>query len=188
MARNGPEFESRIRANESNNPKFNFLNSGDPYHAYYLHKVKEFAEGKAPELPSSGVKAPVIPTKVQEAVKAAEQFVPREPPAEFEFVADPTTINALDLDIIKLTAQFAARNGRQCLMQLMTREVRNPQFDFLKPQHALFNYFTKLVEQYTKVMIPPKDIISKLNEELMNPKEVCKIEILLFSFQVLSLF
>ena len=28
---------------------------------------------------------------------------------------------------------------------------RNYQFDFLRPQHSLFNYFTKLVEQYTKV-------------------------------------
>lgn len=46
MARNGPEFEARIRQNELGNPKFNFLNSGDPYHAYYQHKVKEIREGK----------------------------------------------------------------------------------------------------------------------------------------------
>ena len=46
MARNGPEFETRIRQNELNNPKFNFLNPADPYHAYYQHKVNEFHEGK----------------------------------------------------------------------------------------------------------------------------------------------
>lgn len=46
VARNGPEFESRIRQNEQNNAKFNFLNPADPYHAYYQHKVKEFREGK----------------------------------------------------------------------------------------------------------------------------------------------
>jgi len=46
VARNGPEFEARIRQNELGNPKFNFLNSGDPYHAYYQHKVKDFHEGK----------------------------------------------------------------------------------------------------------------------------------------------
>lgn len=46
VARNGPEFETRIRQNELNNPKFNFLNPSDPYHAYYQHKVKEFKEGK----------------------------------------------------------------------------------------------------------------------------------------------
>ncbi len=46
VARNGPEFETRIRQNEINNPKFNFLASQDPYHAYYQYKVKEFKEGK----------------------------------------------------------------------------------------------------------------------------------------------
>ncbi|CAG2064472.1 unnamed protein product [Timema podura] len=46
VARNGPEFEARIRQNELGNPKFNFLNFGDPYHAYYQHKVKDFREGK----------------------------------------------------------------------------------------------------------------------------------------------
>ena len=46
VARNGPEFEARIRQNELGNPKFNFLNSGDPYNAYYQHKVNEFREGK----------------------------------------------------------------------------------------------------------------------------------------------
>lgn len=46
VARNGPEFEARIRQNELGNPKFNFLNTGDPYHAYYQHKVQEIREGK----------------------------------------------------------------------------------------------------------------------------------------------
>lgn len=44
VARNGPEFESRIRQNELGNPKFNFLTQGDPYHAYYVHKVKDLRE------------------------------------------------------------------------------------------------------------------------------------------------
>jgi Surp module len=46
VARNGPEFEARIKANELGNPKFNFLGAGDPYHAYYEHKVNEFIQGK----------------------------------------------------------------------------------------------------------------------------------------------
>ena len=53
--------------------------------------------------------------------------------------------------MVKLTAQFVARNGRQFLTNLMNREQRNYLFDFLRPQHSMFNYFTKLVEQYTKV-------------------------------------
>jgi len=67
--------------------------------------------------------------------------------------------------VVKLTAQFVARNGRQFLSTLMTREQRNYQFDFLRPQHSLFQYFTKLLEQYTKVLIPTKDFVKTLASE-----------------------
>lgn len=184
VARNGPEFEARIRQNEINNAKFNFLNQGDPYNAYYQHKVKEAKEGKIqPEL----ALAPT-PTKPgqqqqqqqqsatsakQEISKIVEQpIVPKEPPPEFEFVADPPSISALDLDIVKLTAQFVARNGRQFLTNLMNREQRNYQFDFLRPQHSLFNYFMKLLEQYTKILVPGKDLMAKLKRESEDPKVI----------------
>ena len=49
VARNGPEFEQRIKQNEVNNPKFNFLSPGDPYHAYYEHRVEQIREGKDDE-------------------------------------------------------------------------------------------------------------------------------------------
>ncbi|XP_011687134.1 PREDICTED: splicing factor 3A subunit 1 [Wasmannia auropunctata] len=177
VARNGPEFESRIRQNELGNPKFNFLNFGDPYHAYYQHKVKEFKEGKGQE-PTVGA-APgktvnlTAHQKQQEILKQVEQpFVPKDPPIEFEFIADPPSISALDLDIVKLTAQFVARNGRQFLTNLMNREQRNFQFDFLRPQHSLFQYFTKLLEQYTKVLIPPKDLLPRLKDEAFNMDKI----------------
>lgn len=95
-----------------------------------------------------------------------EAIVPKEPPPEFEFIADPPSISAFDLDVVKLTAQFVARNGRQFLTQLMQKEQRNYQFDFLRPQHSLFNYFTKLVEQYTKVKLL-----------LMNPCHCCCLKV-----------
>ena len=168
VARNGPEFEARIRQNELGNPKFNFLSPGDPYHGYYQHKVVEFRDGKgndpASGLPAGIQKLSVAHAKQQELLKQATetQFIPREAPPEFEFIADPPSISALDLDIVKMTAQFVARNGRQFLTNLMNREQRNYQFDFLRPQHSLFQYFTKLLEQYTKILIPPKDLMTKL--------------------------
>ncbi|XP_058813411.1 splicing factor 3A subunit 1 [Topomyia yanbarensis] len=176
VARNGPEFESRIRQNELGNPKFNFLSPGDPYHAYYQHKVREIREGR------NDISSAVVPAGIQQLKSAAsaaaqlkqqellkavreEQFVPKDPPQEFEFIADPPSISALDLDIVKLTAQFVARNGRLFLTNLMNREQRNYQFDFLRPQHSLFQYFTKLLEQYTKILVPPKDLMNKLKIE-----------------------
>jgi len=73
---------------------------------------------------------------------------------------------------VKLTALFVARNGRQFLTNLMAREQRNFQFDFLRPQHSLFQYFTKLLEQYTKVLMPPKDLIKCLKEESYNRQKI----------------
>ena len=36
----------------------------------------------------------------------------------------------------------------------------------------MFQYFTKLLEQYTKVLIPPKDVMKKLEEESKNEKNI----------------
>ena len=173
------EFEQRIKQNEINNPKFNFLNTGDPYHAYYQYKVDAIREGKIePERPEKVKPDAAAPTSVahkqSELLKATvkEDIVPKEPPPDFEFLADPPSISAFDLDVVKLTAQFVARNGRQFLTQLMNREQRNFQFDFLRPQHSLFQYFTKLLEQYTKVLIPPKDLQTKLDSEGNNKENV----------------
>ena len=42
-------------------------------------------------------------------------------------IALPDGISAFDLDVIKLTAQFVARNGKSFLTGLTSREHLNPQ-------------------------------------------------------------
>ena len=37
---------------------------------------------------------------------------------------------------------------------LSIKEQNNYQFDFLKSNHSLFGYFTRLVDQYTKILMP----------------------------------
>ena len=187
VARNGPEFEQRIKQNELNNPKFTFLNQGDPYHAYYQHRVEEIRDGKEPSAPipevpisepkilksqETSVKQRIQSDLLKQVQKEQEPPPPKEAPPDFEFIADPPSISAFDLDVVKLTAQFVARNGRQFLTNLMNKEQRNYQFDFLRPQHSLFQYFTKLLEQYTKVLIPPKDLLKKLGDETQNEELV----------------
>ncbi|CAM9592740.1 unnamed protein product [Pylaiella littoralis] len=87
--------------------------------------------------------------------KAAKSMNKTTPPRAFEFsVGHPTGLTALDVDLIKLTAQFTAVGGRNFLSELAKRESRNEQFQFLKHTHALFSYFTSLVDAYTKVLQP----------------------------------
>lgn len=69
---------------------------------------------------------------------------------------------------MKLTALFTARRGRAFLAALSAREGRNYQFDFLRPTHSLFGHFNRLVEQYTKVLLPSREMLGKLEE---NAKE-----------------
>jgi splicing factor 3A subunit 1 len=104
VARNGFEFEKRIHQSEKGNKKFSFLNPGDPYHAYYQHKVQNIKEGVSAEKQSAqsaipGLQKLSISQKQQELLKQAteQQFQPKDPPPEFEFIADPPSISALDL-------------------------------------------------------------------------------------------
>ena len=67
-------------------------------------------------------------------------------------------------DTIKLTALFTARRGRTFLQTLAQKEARNFEFEFLSPTHSLFGYFNSLVEQYSKVLFPPKETLRKLEK------------------------
>lgn len=76
---------------------------------------------------------------------------------------DVPALSAADLDIIKLTAQYVARNGRSFQMGLMNREARNPQFGFLQPGHPYNPFYNKLVESYTAVLLPSREMIEQLH-------------------------
>ena len=48
---------------------------------------------------------------------------------------------------------------------LAQRERKNPQYDFLKPTHMLFIYFTSLVDSYARSLQPPKELLDSLELE-----------------------
>ncbi|KAI3980362.1 hypothetical protein MKX01_003901 [Papaver californicum] len=111
VAKNGPDFENRIIANNAGNFK-------------PVRKV----------------------------------LVPLEP--ERYTVWLPEGITGEELDIIKLTAQFVACNGKSLLTGLTS--INSPQFRFLKPTHSMFMFFTALADAYSKVLMPPKGLTEKL--------------------------
>merc|ERR1719353_1444996 len=171
----GPEFEQRV-LREQNHTKFAFLLPNNPYRPYYEAKVKEFKTGVVEEA------KPAVPKEILEQ-KAKDEEKKRKkeqlkaltmgeskkkrvvkPPPPDQYVVSHPYIAPMDMDIIKLTAQFVARNGQKFLIGLTQRESRNPQFDFLKPTHALFGYFTSLVDAYTKCLMPNKDEVEKLKK------------------------
>jgi splicing factor 3A subunit 1 len=77
----------------------------------------------------------------------------RGPPPDPQFLYEPPTLFQQDVDIVRLTAQFVARNGREFLTKLAQQEANNFQFEFLKPHHVLFPFFHRMIEQYSKVCV-----------------------------------
>lgn len=123
VAKHGPEFVKKIIDENAANPKFNFLNNSDPYHAYYQHRLSEFCDqSQAPgqKLSKSSDAA--------EKTNTSPKFIPvkkvLEPPeAEQYTIRLLECITGEELDIIKLTAQFVAQNG-SFLTGLTSRETK----------------------------------------------------------------
>ena len=145
VARNGAAFEDRIREKERHNPKFSFLSSNDAYYPFYAWRLEEVREGRGTAI-SAGHAGEVAPLQEPEKPKG-----PAAPP-EFHFSARMPNISAQDLDVVRLTALFVAKNGRSFMTTLSQKETRNYQFDFLRPQHSLYQFFSRLVDQYTLLL------------------------------------
>ena len=90
------------------------------------------------------------------------------------FSVPQPNISGTELDIIKISAQFVAKNGQKFLSDLIKREKDNPQFDFMKPQHTLFGYFTFLVGCYAKILNNKNEIMSKIEKYATNSDEILK--------------
>lgn len=144
VARNGAVFEDRIRDKERQNPKFSFLGPQDAYHGYYQWRLGEVKAGRGTSIAAG---------RAAEASTPVPEKPPGPPkPPDFEFSARMPRINQKDLDVIRLTALFTAKNGRQFMTQLAQRETGNPQFQFLIPNHTLHNFFQHTVNQYTAIL------------------------------------
>ena len=172
VAKVGDDFEKKVAAQQSGQAKFAFLNPANPYRKYYDMRIQELREGRESSKPMLPKALQDMKAKEEEKRKKREERkmladgllkeYPAPPPPVF--VLDHPYIAPVDMDIIKLTAQFVARNGNKFLQGLMTRESRNPQFEFIKPEHHLHAYFLALVDSYTKVLLLPPDERAKLAE------------------------
>lgn len=238
VAKNGEKFEEKIKKEHRDKPKFSFLLPGDPFNAYYQHKVKEIRaqllgnldskpsddpstqpqktairdddasqepqivnnetqhhnagtpteernqdqqdhqqtvsnneDSHGPEPNSSSTAGPRMRSKLNEYIQEMTVELEEQPP--LNYLAQPApNLNQMDCDIIKLTAQYIATHGRSFLLELVSREQTNSQFDFLKPQHGQFSYMTNLIMQYALVQNQPLDILEQLTKDATSQKHV----------------
>lgn len=172
VARNGMVFESKIREKQGNENKMSFLQPEDAYHAFYRWRVEEIKSGRGNAI--SAGREQEVSFQGKEVKKAPEK------PEDFKFSARVPNISAQDLDVVKLTALYVAKMGRSWMTQLSQREAGNFQFDFLRPQHTLYQFFSRLVDQYTDLLTgesmqkgePQKKRMRRLESNVKNRFEV----------------
>ena len=145
VVRNGANFEDKVRQMQGDTGKMSFLNPEDEYRTYYEWRLSEISAGRGTSQ-SAGRKEGEVSFAGREERKGPEM------PPEFVFSARMPNISALDLEVVKLTAVFVAKNGRGWMTGLSQREAGNYQFDFLRPQHSLYQFFSRLVDQYTELL------------------------------------
>lgn len=112
----------------------------------------------------SGKASSIAPKPTESSEKSTGQASVKERPRDFKFSAPLPPISAQDLDILRLTAQFVAKNGRSFITTLSQRESRNYQFDFLRSNHSLYPYFNILVQQYSQILAPPPSLTAFLSQ------------------------
>lgn len=143
VVRGGLGLEQRIRENHGKNPKFSFLmTNADPYNDYYEWRKQEIKAGRGTTIAAG---------RVGDAVALPAKEEPKGPakPPDFQFSARMPRMSQKDLEIVRLTALFVAKNGRPFMTQLAQREAGNPQFQFLIPNHTFHNFFQSTVDQYS---------------------------------------
>lgn len=144
---------------QGGNEKMAFLLPTSPYFAYYKQRL---VREKASLVPSAdGGESGAA--KEQESVK--EPVVEKPPELHWILPVSPSTIPSFDFDLIRLVAQYVARNGRAFQMGLWNRESRNPQYAFLANHHPLHNLYQYLVSVYSRLIVKDKEIADRHRRE-----------------------
>lgn len=119
----------------------------------------------------------------------SNEEIPQEKEEKIEVKEDIYTvttpfISSVDVDLIKTTALFVARNGNQFLNELIDREKNNNQYDFLRANNLYFNYFSKLIDIYVKCLLPNDDIIDKLKKYSTNKNDIINYSYSIYNFNM----
>ena len=211
VAKNGRAFEQRIMNSEKGKtPKFAFLQTTSPFHAYYEDKIQFYTNGGTDDEPAqeeekkeeeqkpqtsaikkqeTSVKATAIDPvakalleqrdRIQKGREAQEKEnegkddpppvrITRPPALDFVNITAPPNLTALQIETIKLVAQFTALDTSKGFLQNLTiREWSNPLLAFLQPRHPNFVYFSALTDSYKHLLRPTQDKLPTSKQELL---------------------
>jgi len=188
VVRNGVNFEAELRKRNGSSTKFAFLLPKNPYYPYYKRELfakldpaeadklrklraaelnKKQEEKKVTQRQTT-VKKLSLKERIQQEMKLIripkEMYIQQQPIDKYT-VNLPQMIKPSQIDLMKLTAQFVARNGKKFLSMLSSKEANNAEFEFLDPVHPIFPYFQKLVNAYCTCIVPPDKTLETVKSD-----------------------
>ncbi len=167
VSKNGKSFEDNIR--KLGKAKFEFINPGHVYYAYYVSRLDALTlnqhqnatnpvdkEEQPAEQQESSREENEIVSKGQKlsstiSLKEDKQHYSSEAPPTLAFLArhPGEPIKRKVVDLIKLTAKYAAINGDSFLSSL--RASNQSEFNFLESGNQHNDFFNSMVQQYKTV-------------------------------------
>merc|ERR1719491_621321 len=197
VVRNGVNFEAELRKRNGSTTKFAFLLPKNPYYPFYKKELfakldpqeaDKLRELRAQELNKqkedkkvtqrqTTVKKLSLKERIQQEMKLIripkEMYIVEQQLNKYT-VSLPNPMETAEIDLMKLTAQFVARNGKKFLSNLSSKESNNKEFEFLDPVHPVFPYFHKLVNAYCICIVPPQETMKNVKEDTDARKLVLK--------------
>ena len=141
---NGEDFVAQLRSTEKNNAKYSFLNENDPYYPFYAAQIKN-THGKKPTIRGTSAQDNRhLPVDIP-----ASYGAPKAPMFEHSLTLKP--ISAYDLDLIGLTSVFSSFNEASFLSSLISKEIRNLQFNFLRADHSQHRVYKDITNSYKQI-------------------------------------
>ena len=197
------QYGIQVETSMKEDPNFSFINKTDSYYPYYQKKIleakeelmknlTEIMEKKTNEFLNKKRKEDnmelekeakvLLKEAMQDKINLLKVSKDENSNDKKKITINPQSIfsvpvpniSSTELDIIKITAQFVAKNGQKFLSDLIRREKDNPQFDFMKPQHTLFGFFTFLVGCYAKILNNKNEIMTKIEKYATDSDEILK--------------
>ena len=175
VATSGTAYETQILEQEEGNDKFSFLLPTSPFRPYYEFRLEQAKRALVKDAPSEELvlssearqlketlEAAVTTQQEMEAAAAAAFHVPKPPDNLFLLTEKTPVLTTKDLDVIKHTALFVARHGRDFVDSLVAREAANPLFGFLRKTHSLHRVYIQYIDQYKRVLHPDPTMLAKL--------------------------
>lgn len=132
----------------------------------WTKKVSAPVPGVVTDVEMTEKAASISKAKAAEAkAQASRPKLTEPPPPEMFTLTLPSPApTALGLEIMKLTAQFAAQGGRAFIAGVNVQEYRNPLFAFLKPEHPHFALFQTLTSMYQETISLPESLTKRLDK------------------------